>query len=63
VQPILARIESLRDDRRPPGSENLSRQERYRLRQGNYRTLYSVLDAEGLVEIVKVGHRRDVYRA
>jgi mRNA interferase RelE/StbE len=62
-QRILARTESLRNDRRPPVSENLSRQERYRLRQGNYRTLYSVLDAEGLGEIVKVGHRRDVYRA
>jgi mRNA interferase RelE/StbE len=62
VQRILTRIESLRDHRRPPGSEKLSGQECYRLRQGDYRILYSVLDAEGLVEIVKVGHRREVYR-
>jgi mRNA interferase RelE/StbE len=62
VQRILARAENLRDDPRPPGSEKLSGQERYRLRQGNYRILYSISDAEALVEIVKIGHRRAVYR-
>ena len=59
---ILARIETLRDDPRPPGCEKLSAQERYRLRQGNFRILYSISDAEVVVEIVKVGHRREVYR-
>lgn len=59
---ILARIETLRDDPRPAGSEKLSAQERYRLRQGNYRILYTVADAEVVVEIVKVGHRREIYR-
>jgi mRNA interferase RelE/StbE len=39
-----------------------SGQERYRVRQGSYRVLYSVCDAEALVEVVKVGHRREVYR-
>lgn len=63
VRRILARIDTLREDPRPPGSEKLSAQERYRLRQGNYRVLYTVVDAERVVEIVKVGHRRDVYRA
>jgi mRNA interferase RelE/StbE len=62
VRRILARIETLRDDPRPPGSEKLSAQERYRLRQGDYRILYTVSDAERTVEVVKVGHRRDVYR-
>jgi mRNA interferase RelE/StbE len=62
VQRILARIETLRDDPRPPGCEKLSAQERYRIRQGNYRILYPVADAELMVEVVKVGHRRDVYR-
>lgn len=62
VQRILARIESLRDDPRPPGAEKLSAQERYRVRQGNYRILYTVADVELIVEVVKVGHRRDVYR-
>lgn len=62
VRRILDRIETLRDDPRPPDCEKLSAQERYRLRQGNYRMLYTVSDAEVVVEVVKVGHRREVYR-
>lgn len=62
VRRILARIEALRDDPRPPGSEKLSAQERYRVRQGDYRILYAIDDATSIVEVVKVGHRRDVYR-
>lgn len=62
VQRILARIDALRDDPRPPGSEKLIEQEGYRVRQGDYRVLYTVSDADVTVEIVKVGNRRDVYR-
>ena len=62
VRRILARIETLRENPRPPGSEKLSGQERYRVRQGNYRILYTVADAEVVVEIVKIGHRREVDR-
>jgi len=59
---ILRRIRSLGDDPRPPGSEKLSAQERYRIRQGGYRIVYSVDDAEHNVVVVKIGRRRDVYR-
>lgn len=59
---ILERIEGLRDDPRPVGCEKLSGLERYRIRQGHYRILYSIFDMEVVVEIVKVGHRKDVYR-
>ena len=59
---IMKRIESLANDPRPPGHEKLSGQERYRIRQGNYRIVYSVRDEDLTVWIVKVGHRRDVYR-
>jgi len=62
VRRILDRIETLRDAPRPVGSEKLSSQERYRVRQGNYRILYTVNDAAALVEVVKIGHRGDVYR-
>ena len=62
VRRILERIETLRDDPRPAGSEKLSSRERYRVRQGNYHILYTVTDSEVLVEIVKIGHRGDVYR-
>ena len=62
VRRILARIEALRADPRPPGAEKLSVQERYRVRQGVYRILSTVDEAVLIVEVVKVGHRRDVYR-
>lgn len=62
VKRILAPIEALRDDPRPPGSEKLSALERYRVRQGNYRILFGIEEAQVVVEIVKVGHRREVYR-
>lgn len=63
VHRILERVEALCDDPRPSGSEKLSAQERYRVRQGNYRILYEILDAEVVVLVVKIGHRREVYRA
>ncbi|MBN2703085.1 MAG: type II toxin-antitoxin system RelE/ParE family toxin [Pontiellaceae bacterium] len=59
---ILEAIESLAQDPRPPQSKKLSGQERYRLRQGNYRILYSIEDDMLVVQVVKVGNRRDVYR-
>lgn len=59
---ILHRIELLASDPRPPGVEKLTGQNRYRLRQGNYRIVYSVQDREPSVWIVKIGHRKDVYR-
>lgn len=62
VARILARIETLRDDPRPPGCEKLSGQERYRVRQGVYRILYEILDKRLIVAVVKVGHRKQVCR-
>ena len=59
---ILIRIKALANDPRPPGYEKLTGQERYRVRQGRYRIVYSVQDEALTVWIVKVGHRKDVYR-
>jgi mRNA interferase RelE/StbE len=58
VAKVLERIDALRADPRPPGSEKLSAQERYRIRQGSYRILYEIEDQEVIVTVVKVGHRR-----
>ena len=62
LQRILERIESLAENPRLPGSKKLAGQERYRLRQGRYRILYSIQDQELTIWIVKVGHRKNVYR-
>jgi mRNA interferase RelE/StbE len=59
---IVAAIEALADDPRPPGTKKLCGQERYRLRQGNYRILYEIEDDRLIVCVVRVGDRRDVYR-
>lgn len=59
---IIKRIEGLAREPRPPGCEKLSGEEKYRLRQGDYRILYEIVDRELIVTVVKVGNRRDVYR-
>ena len=62
LRKILATIESLSEEPQPSGSEKLSGQDRYRIRQGNYRIIYEINDREVIVVVVKVGHRKDVYR-
>jgi mRNA interferase RelE/StbE len=62
LKKILRRIEELADNPRPSGCEKLTGQERYRLRQGRYRIVYSIQDDELTVWVVKVGHRKDIYR-
>ena len=62
VQRVLKRIDGLADDPRPAGAEKLSSDDKYRIRQGDYRILYAIKDDIITVTIVKVGHRRDVYR-
>ena len=59
---IISRIEKLGDDPRPMGSEILTGEELYRVRQGNYRIVYSIKDNELAVLVIKVGHRKDAYR-
>ena len=59
---IISRIGQLANDPRPTGSKKLSGHDKYRLRQGSYRIVYSIEDNELVVVVVKVGHRKDVYR-
>ena len=62
VAKIMERIRALADEPRPRGCEKLSGLERYRVRQGAYRIIYEIQDRQLVVLIVKIGHRRDVYR-
>jgi mRNA interferase RelE/StbE len=59
---ILKCIQSLAEEPRPGGCEKLSGQDRYRVRQGVYRIIYEIQDDVLTVVVVKVGHRREVYR-
>jgi mRNA interferase RelE/StbE len=59
---ILERIKSLAENPRPAGCEKLTGQARYRLRQGRYRIVYSVHDDQLAIWVVKLGHRKHIYR-
>jgi mRNA interferase RelE/StbE len=59
---ILDRIKLLGENPRPTECERLAGQGRYRIRQGRYRVVYSIQDKDVTVWVVKVGHRKDVYR-
>ena len=59
---IVRRIEGLSADPRPPGCEKLSGEDKYRIRQGDYRVIYLVSDERREVVVFKIGHRREVYR-
>ena len=62
-QRIRAAIDLLANEPRPPGCTKLSGEPNtYRVRTGDYRILYDVFDDRLVVQVVKVGHRRDVYR-
>lgn len=62
LKKIVSKIRSLADNPRPGDGEKLTGEERYRIRQGSYRIFYSIEDDLRLVYVVKIGHRKDVYR-
>jgi len=62
VKRIMSAIGALAKNPRPPQAKKLSGQDRFRIRQGVYRIIYSIEDNRLIVCVVKVGHRREVYR-
>lgn len=63
LRKIVKHIQSLAENPRLPGSQKLSGQNRFRIRQGNYRIVYSINDKDSLIDIVKIGHRREICRS
>jgi mRNA interferase RelE/StbE len=60
---LTSRIDRLAEDPRPPGSKRLSgAQDLYGIRIGDYRVIYAIQHEVLLVLLLKVGHRREVYR-
>jgi mRNA interferase RelE/StbE len=62
VSRILARLEQLKLDPRPGDVKKLKGREAWRIRVGDYRVIYTLDDKTLLVLVVRVGHRRDIYR-
>ncbi|MGH9398195.1 MAG: type II toxin-antitoxin system RelE family toxin [Terriglobia bacterium] len=59
---LTLRIADLAGNPRPDGCRKLSGGDDYRIRQGDYRVIYSIHEAEKIVRILKIAHRKDVYR-
>ncbi len=60
---IIERIRALVRDPHPPGAQKLAGSKNaYRIRHGDYRVLYEVVEVERRIVVVKIGHRREVYR-
>ena len=62
IKKILAKIDSLADNPRREGAIKLSGHDLYRIRQGLYRIIYEIRENELVVQVIKVGHRSDVYK-
>jgi mRNA interferase RelE/StbE len=62
-QRIVAQIEKLAEEPRPPGAKKLSGSERYRIRQGRFRIVYSIEDEVLVVYVIRIADRKDVYRS
>jgi mRNA interferase RelE/StbE len=59
---IIDKIRRLSSDPRPSGCEKLSSDEKYRIRQGRYRILYVIEDNKLIIIVIKIGHRKDIYK-
>lgn len=62
VKPILEAILSLSEEPRPSGCKKLKGRSAYRIRIQNYRVIYEIKDKVLLVEVIAIGHRKDIYK-
>ena len=62
IHKIVEKLKGLAHQPRPHGCEKMEGQDRYRIRQGDWRVVYSIDDVEKTVLVVKIGNRREVYR-
>jgi len=62
IKKILLKVDSLAENPRREGAVKLSGQEMYRIRQGLYRIIYEIRDSELVIQVIKIGHRSDVYK-
>jgi len=61
AEPIFEALASLEKDPRPQGHKKLKGRDGYRIRVGNYRIIYDIIDKELIVDVITLGHRKDIY--
>ncbi len=61
AQPIIDAIGDLEENPRPYGHKKLKGRDGYRIRVGNYRVIYDIIDAQLIVDVIMLGHRKDIY--
>jgi len=61
VMPILRAMEQLAVQPRPPGCKKLRGRPAYRIRKGQYRIIYEIFDRELVIDVIAIGHRKEVY--
>lgn len=61
IESLVEVIQSLAENPRPPGCKKLKGREGYRVHKGDYRIIYDIFDAVLVVEVIGLGHRKDVY--
>lgn len=59
--PIFEAIAGLEENPRPVGCKKLKGRDAYRIRTGNYRIIYEIFDDELIIDVVAVGHRKNIY--
>ena len=62
-QAVIEAVRDLAQTPRPRGTEKVKSTGLWRIRQGDYRIIYAIDDNERLITVVRVGHRREIYRA
>ena len=61
AEPIFAAISGLEENPRPTGFKKLKGRDGYRIRTGKYRIIYDIFDTELIVDVIALGHRKDIY--
>lgn len=61
AEPILEAIAELEENPRPPGYKKLKDRVGYRIRTGDYRIIYNIFDKELIIDVITLGHRKDIY--
>lgn len=63
IKNVVSKIKELSKSPYPPGSKKIKNTNNFwRIRIGNYRVIYEVLQSEKRINIYKVRHRKDVYK-